>query len=54
MQKTISYIAPNIWNSLPDSLEATKGINDYTQKIKKHFLNRMKNMESNIYIATPE
>ena len=48
-QKTLSYLAPNIWNSLPVSLKATEGLNTYKHKIKKHFLNRMKNNESDIY-----
>ena len=48
-QKTLSYLAPNIWNSLPVSLKATEGLNTYKHKMKKHFLNRMKNNESDIY-----
>ena len=28
-QKRLSYIAPTIWKSLPDSLKATKGLNFY-------------------------
>ena len=48
-QKTLSYLAPNICNSLPVSLKATEGLNTYKHKMKKHFLNRMKNNESDIY-----
>ena len=48
-QKALSYMAPYIWNSLPVSLKATKGLNTYKHRIKKHFLDRMKNNESNIY-----
>ena len=48
-QKTLSYLAPNIWNSLPVSMKATEGLNTYKRKIKKNFLNRMKNHESDIY-----
>ena len=47
--KTLSYLAPNIWNSQPVSLKATEGLSTYKHKIKKHFLNRMKNNESDIY-----
>ena len=50
-QKTLSYLAPNIWNSLPVSLKATEGLNTYKHKMEKHFLNRMRNNESDIYIA---
>ena len=48
-QKTLSYMAPYIWDSLPVSLKATEGLNTYKHRIKKHFLDRMKNNESNIY-----
>ena len=48
-QKTRSYLAPNIWNNLPVSLKTTEGLNTYKHKMKKHFLNRMKNNESDIY-----
>ena len=48
-QKTLSYMAPYIWNSLPLSLKATEGLNTDKHRIKKHFLDRMKNNESNIY-----
>ena len=48
-QKTLSYMAPNIRNSLPVSLKATECLNTYKHKIKKHFLKRMKNNESDTY-----
>ena len=48
-QKTLSYLAPNIWNSIPVYLKATEGLNTYKHKMKKHFLNRIKNNESDIY-----
>ena len=49
-EKTLSYLAPNIWNSLPVYLKATESLSTYKHKIKKHFLDRMKNDESDIYI----
>ena len=42
-------MAPNIWNSLPIYLKATEGLHTYKHKIKKHFLDKMKNNESDIY-----
>ena len=48
-QNILSYLAPNIWYRLPDSLTATKGINTYKHKVEKYFLDRMKNKENNIY-----
>ena len=47
-QKTLSYLAANTWNSLPVSLKATDGLNTYKDKIKKHFLNKIKNNESDM------
>ena len=38
-----------IWHNLPVSLKATEGLNTYKHMIKKHFLHRMKNNESDIY-----
>ena len=46
--KTLSYITPNIWNSLPVSLKVNEGLNTYKHKIKNHFLDGMKNNESDI------
>ena len=37
-QKKLSHVATNIWNSLPDSLKSTKGLNTYKHRLKKHFL----------------
>ena len=47
-QKTLSYIAPTIWNGLPNSLKATECLNTYKHEVKKHLLDRMKNRERNI------
>ena len=47
-QKTLSYIAPTIWNGLPNSLKATECLNTYKHEVKKHFLDRMKSRERNI------
>ena len=48
-QKILSYLAPNIWNSIAVYLKATEGLNTYKHKMKKHFLNRIKNNENDIY-----
>ena len=49
-QKILFYLTPNIWNSLSVSVKATEGFNTYKHKIKKNFLSRMKNNESDIYV----
>ena len=47
--KILSYVTPNICNSLSDSLGVTKGLT-YKNKIKKLFLDRLKSKESNINV----
>ena len=33
----ISYIAPIIWNNLPNSLKTTDNLNTYKHRVKEHF-----------------
>ena len=33
----ISYIAPIIWNNLPNSLKITDNLNIYKHRVKEHF-----------------
>ena len=47
-QKYLSYVAPSIWNKLPDFL-MTDNVNTYKDSVKKHFFQRMKNEEDNMY-----
>ena len=37
-QKTISYIGPSIWNSLPDSIEKANSLNTFKHNVKNHYL----------------
>ena len=48
-QKRLSYVAPSIWDKLPDFLKTTDNVNTYKHRVKKHFFQRMNNEESNIY-----
>ena len=36
-QKSLSYVAPSIWNKLPDFLKTTDNVNTYKHRVKKHF-----------------
>ena len=36
-QNNISYIAPIIWNNLPNSLKTTDNLNTYKHRVKEHF-----------------
>ena len=37
-RKTIYYIGPSIWNSLPDSLKQMNNLNTFKHNVKKHYL----------------
>ena len=37
------------WNSLANTLKATECLNNYKHKAKKHFLDRLKKRERNMY-----
>ena len=37
-RKTIYYIRPSIWNSLPDSLKKVNNLNTFKHNVKKHYL----------------
>ena len=39
-QKRLSYVAPCIWNKLPDFLETTKNVNRFKHRVKKHFFSQ--------------
>ena len=36
-QKSISYVAPSVWNKLPDLLKTTDNVNTYKHRVKKYF-----------------
>ena len=46
-QHNIFYIAPIIWNNLPNSLKTTDSLNTYNHRIEEHFFHRIRN-ESNV------
>ena len=48
-QKCLSYVAPSIWNKLPDFLKTTDNFNTYKRRVKKHFFQGMNNEEDNVY-----
>ena len=36
-QISLSYVAPCIWNKLPDLLKTTENVNTFKHRVKKHF-----------------
>ena len=43
----ISYIAPIIWNNLPNSLKTTDNLNSYKHRVKEPFFHRLRNEANN-------
>ena len=39
-QKSLSYVAPSIWNKLPDFLKTTDNVNTYKHRVKKRFFSK--------------
>ena len=48
-QNNISYIAPIIWNNLPNSLKTSDNLNTYKHRVKEHFFYQIRNEANNIY-----
>ena len=48
-QNNISYIAPIIWNNLPNSLKTTGNLNAYKHRVKEHFFHQIRNEANNTY-----
>ena len=51
-QKSFLYVAPSIWNKLPDFLKTTDDVNTYKHRVKKHFFQRKKTIRKTISTAT--
>ena len=50
-QKRLSYVAPCIWNKLPNFLKTTENVNTFKHRVKKHYFGRMNNEENDIYTS---
>ena len=48
-QNNISYIAPIIWNNLPNSLKTSDNLNTYKHRVEEHFFHQIRNEANNIY-----
>ena len=48
-QNNTSYIAPIIWNNIPNSLKTTDNLNAYKHRVKEHFFHRIRNEANNIH-----
>ena len=48
-QESLLYVAPCIWNKLPNFLKTTENANTFKHRVKKYFFRRMYNEENNSY-----
>ena len=53
-QKSLSYLGPKIWNSLPSELKSSNNINTFKHKIKENFFRSLQKEEDDIYVFTKD
>ena len=49
-QNGLSYIGPNIWNSLQGGIKSSNDVNSFKHKIKDKFFNDLQNRKNSPYI----
>ena len=47
--RSLYYVGPDTWNSLPDNLKSSTRVNFFKHYIKKYFLKKLGNVEADIY-----
>lgn len=41
-QRSLSYVAPSVWNKLPQKIKETQNLNTFKHNIKTHYLGKLK------------
>ena len=49
-QRTLSYIGPNLWNQLPDSVKNCCSVNSFKHGLKRHYFDTLKASHNDIYV----
>ena len=47
--QSLSYVGPSTWNKLPNNLKTTTSLNSFKRDIKKYFLKKLSETETDIY-----
>ena len=47
--ESLSYVGPSTWNKLPNNLTTNTSINCFKHNIKKYFLKKLSETQSDIY-----
>ena len=50
--RSLSYVAHNTWNSLPDNLKSASSVNSFKHYIKEYFLKKLGTVEADSYSYT--
>ena len=48
-QKSLLYLTPIVWNSLPTDLKLANSLNNFKHQLKGHFFKKLRNMEQNAF-----
>ena len=49
-QHCISFLAPSVWNNLPNEVKRCTNLNTFKHKVKKYFLYKMRQKNSDVYL----
>ena len=47
--RSLFYVGPNTWNSLPYNMKSAASVNSFKHYIKEYFLKKLGNIEADIY-----
>ena len=51
-QYCISFLAPSIWNNLPNEVKRCTNLNTFKHKVKEYFLYKIRQKDNYVYIFT--
>ena len=49
-QHCISFLAPSVWNNLPNDLKCCTNLNTFKHKVKEYFLYKIRQKDNNVYL----
>ena len=49
-QHCISFLAPSVWNNLPNEVKRCTNLNAFKHKVKEYFLYKIRQKDNNVYL----
>ena len=49
-QHRISFLAPSVWNNLPNEVKLCTNLNMFKHKVKEYFLYKIRQKDNNVYL----